>query len=226
MTTKKEKAEIKALLAQVGAGISDEQLQALQVTVVKGQQLFTEDFGINTYTLALKSYFEGEFAVPIVDGVPAKDDIVEIIEIVGSGKDVSVRFDLHGTTLRMSADKFARSFSVLAGFAERVSNPKLAKTVDLLTRAYYLGEWVSENGLLDDDGVCSGCGQCHASVGESGVIPESPDAGAVESETVEKLLGLGAVAETESEKVQHVDARLQPPEALIGLLEQIARLNK
>lgn len=224
MTTKKEKAEIKALLALVGGGISDEQLQALQVTVVKGQQLFTEEFGINTYTLALKGYLEGEFAVPIVDGVPEKDDIVEILEIVGSGEDVSVRFELHGTTLRMSADKFGRSFSVLAGFGERTSDPKLAKTVDLLTRAYYLGEWISENGSLDDGGMCSGCGQCHTSVGESGIIPESPDA--VESETVEKLLGLGAVAETKSEKVQHVDARLQPPEALIGLLEQIARHAK
>lgn len=153
---------------KVMAEAMPEHLQEKLVTsTTLGSAQFIGDHGIDAYMFALKDADEGTQVLYCEDGEPT-GDVATIIEYVGGQyTNVTVRFEVNGQNMRMSAHDFARSFRTMP-----CSDSNEAAT-RALVRGYFLGKWLRENGVVTDDEEAE-VGAFVEKLGEAGIIPEAP----------------------------------------------------
>lgn len=145
-----------------------EHLQEKLVTsITLGSAQFIGDHGIDAYMFALKDADEGAQVLYCEDGEPT-GDVATIIEYIGGQyTNVTVRFEVNGQNMRMSAHDFARSFRTMP-----CSDSNEAAT-RALVRGYFLGKWLRENGVVTDDEEAE-VDDFVEKLGEAGIIPEAP----------------------------------------------------
>ena len=164
-----------------------EHLQEKLVTsTTLGSAEFIGDYGIDAYMFALKDADEGTQVLYCEDGEPT-GDVATIIEYVGGqNTNVTVRFEINGQNMRMSAHDFARSFRTMP-----CSDSNEAAT-RALVRGYFLGKWMSENGVVTEDEEADAMIEM---LGEAGIIPEAP-----QSDLPKGLLAKAQLESTEEAK--------------------------
>lgn len=132
-----------------------------------GSAEFIGDHGIDAYLFALKDADEGTQVLYCEDGVPT-GDVATIIEYIGGqNTNLTVRFEINGQNMRMSAHDFARSFRTMP-----CSDDNEAAT-RALVRGYFLGKWMRENGVVTDAEEAEADALIEK-FGEAGIIPEPP----------------------------------------------------
>lgn len=141
--------------------------EKLVTATTLGSAEFIGDHGIDAYMFALKDADEGTQVLYCEDGEPT-GDVATIIEYIGGqNTNVTVRFEINGQNMRMSAHDFARSFRTMP-----CSDSNEAAT-RALVRGYFLGKWMRENGVVTDDEEAE-AGAFVEMLGEAGIVPEAP----------------------------------------------------